>query len=99
MQTQIDPKKVWRASASETANRLTTATVEEFLKFCKVPRPGFHTEKALAYFQAFADAHGFKHYRDDYGNFWMDIPATEGYENYPKVILQAHMDMVCCYVR
>lgn len=95
MQTQIDPKKVWRASASETANRLTTATVEEFLKFCKVPRPGFHTEKALAYFQAFADAHGFKHYRDEYGNFWMDIPATEGYENYPKVILQAHMDMVC----
>ena len=95
MQPQCEQQKVWRASASKTANHLTSLTVEEFLKFCKVPRPGFHTEKALAYFQAFADDHGFKHFRDDYGNFWMDIPATEGYEHYPKVILQAHMDMVC----
>ena len=94
MQSQCE-HKVWRDTASDAANRLTTATVNEFLEFCKVPRPGFHTEQALAYFQAYADKHGFKHYRDNYGNFWMDIPATEGYENYPKVILQAHMDMVC----
>lgn len=92
MQTQ---PTVWRETASATANRLTDLTVEEFLKFCKVPRPGFHTEKALAYFQSWADEHGFAHYRDEYGNFWMDVPATAGFEHYPKVILQAHMDMVC----
>ena len=88
-------QKVWRESASDVANRLTSLTVDEFVKLCAVPRPGFHTEKCLAYFQAWAEEHGFEHFRDDYGNFWMDVPATEGYENYPKVILQAHMDMVC----
>ena len=88
-------QKVWRESASDISNRLTSLTVDEFVKLCAVPRPGFHTEKCLAYFQAWAEEHGFEHFRDDYGNFWMDVPATEGYENYPKVILQAHMDMVC----
>ena len=88
-------QKVWRESASDVANRLTSLTVDEFVKLCAVPRPGFHTEKCLAYFQAWAEEHGFEHFRDEYGNFWMDVPATEGYENYPKVILQAHMDMVC----
>ena len=33
-------------------------------------------------------------YKDYYGNIWFDIPASSGYENYPKVILQGHMDMV-----
>ena len=88
-------QKVWRESASDVANRLTSLTVDEFVKLCAGPRPGFHTEKCLAYFQAWAEEHGFEHFRDEYGNFWMDVPATEGYENYPKVILQAHMDMVC----
>ena len=88
-------QKVWRESASDVANRLTSLCVDEFVKLCAVPRPGFHTEKCLAYFQAWAEEHGFEHFRDEYGNFWMDVPATEGYEAYPKVILQAHMDMVC----
>ncbi len=94
MHTQCE-HKVWRESASCDANRLTSLAIDEFVKLCAVPRPGFHTEKCLAYFQAWADAHGYEHFRDTYGNFWMDVPATEGYENYPKVILQAHMDMVC----
>lgn len=33
-------------------------------------------------------------YKDYYGNIWFDIPASSGYENYPKVVLQGHMDMV-----
>ena len=33
-------------------------------------------------------------YQNYYGNIWFDIPASEGYENYPSVILQCHMDMV-----
>ena len=28
-------------------------------------------------------------------NIWIDVPATQGYENYPNVILQGHLDMVC----
>ncbi|MCQ3914409.1 MAG: hypothetical protein MJ201_01135 [Mycoplasmoidaceae bacterium] len=28
------------------------------------------------------------------GNIYYDIPATPGFKNYKKIILQAHMDMV-----
>lgn len=79
------------ASAGDVADK----AIEEFLSLTDVPRPSFHTEKALAYLQSFAERHGLAHYHDAYGNFWMDIPAAKGYEGYPKVILQAHMDMVC----
>ncbi len=33
-------------------------------------------------------------YKNYYGNIWFDIPASKGYENFPKVALQGHMDMV-----
>ena len=82
-------------TAMDSTEAVANKAVAEFLSLTEVPRPCYHTEKALAYFQSFAEQHGFKHYRDDYGNFWMDIPAAQGYESYPKVILQAHMDMVC----
>lgn len=79
----------------ERLQALTDSTIEEFINFIKVPHPSFHTEKALEYLISFAEANNLEYSGDDYGNFWMDIPATAGYESYPKVILQGHMDMVC----
>lgn len=32
--------------------------------------------------------------QDKVGNMWFDIPASQGCENYQKIVLQAHMDMV-----
>lgn len=86
---------VWNPAASAQGNRLTSLALDEFVGLAAVPRPGFHMGPVLAYCQAWAEKHGFAHGRDDYGNFWMDVPATPGFENHPKVILQAHMDMVC----
>ena len=37
---------------------------------------------------------GFSPERDDTKNIMFDIPATEGFEDYPLAILQGHMDMV-----
>lgn len=84
-----------KQEAFDSADDITAKAIEEFLNLTNVPRPSFHTEKVLAYLESFAEQHGFTPCSDDYGNFWMDIPATKGYENYPKVILQGHMDMVC----
>jgi dipeptidase D len=86
---------VWNPAASAEGNRLTSLALDEFVGLTAVPRPGFHMGPVIAYCQAWAEKHGFTHGRDDYGNFWMDVPATPGFENHPKVILQAHMDMVC----
>lgn len=86
------------AGQTETAvdyNQLTERTIEYFLDFVKTPRPGFHLDKARDYLKDFADVRGWKWTRDEYGNCWIDVPATKGYESYPKLILQGHMDMIC----
>ena len=46
------------------------------------------------YLKSQAQAEWADEYKDYYGNIWFDVPASEGYENYPKVVLQGHMDMV-----
>lgn len=76
-------------------NQLTEQTLSHYLDFVKTPRPGFHLDKARDYLKGFADARGWKWSRDDYGNCWIDVPATKGYESYPTLILQGHMDMIC----
>ena len=86
-------------SASEVKSSLsaeiTSKAIDEFISITKVPRPSYHLEHILEYLINFAKEHSFDYARDDYGNFWMDVPASSGYENAPKVILQGHMDMVC----
>ncbi|MEG1426834.1 MAG: hypothetical protein RSC76_04010, partial [Oscillospiraceae bacterium] len=66
----------------DSAGKIADLSIQEFLAFTEIPRPGHHTEKALAYLQDFATTKGYEHFKDDYGNFWMDIPATEGHEDY-----------------
>lgn len=74
---------------------LSNSTIEEFLKFAKIPRLGFHLEKAKAYLIGWAQEHGYQPHSDDYDNVWFDVPATKGFEDYPLVILQGHIDMIC----
>ena len=80
----------------ETFEKLSNASIEEFLSFAKTPRLGFHLEKAKAYMEAWAQKHGYTAHSDSYGNVWMDVPANnEAMASLPKVILQGHLDMVC----
>ena len=69
--------------------------LDEFLALAVVPRPTHHRDKINAHVEAFARRHNFAFYKDDYGNVWFDVPAAPGFENYPKVLMQGHTDMVC----
>ncbi|MBQ1476794.1 MAG: aminoacyl-histidine dipeptidase, partial [Erysipelotrichaceae bacterium] len=65
-----------------------------FHELCKIPH-GSRNEKALSDFIVdFAKAHGFDYKQDEVWNVIIDKKASEGYENAPGLILQAHMDMV-----
>lgn len=75
--------------------QMKESAVQEFINYAKVPRPGYHLDKARAYLKSVADANGWRWERDEYGSCWIDVPATMGYEHFPNVILQGHMDMVC----
>ena len=65
-----------------------------FDEITKVPRPSCHEEQIREYLLEFAKKHGIESKTDKVGNVVLKKHATEGYENAPTVVLQAHMDMV-----
>ena len=69
--------------------------LQEFYRIAEIPRPSHHEEKIGDYLMHWAGSHGLSAVRDELGDVIIDKPASAGYEKAPKVILQAHMDMVC----
>lgn len=65
-----------------------------FRTLCNTPRPSGHEAALVAALEAWADAQGFTHDRDAFGNLRLRKPATPGCEAAPGVILQGHLDMV-----
>lgn len=70
------------------------AVFNHFADILSIPHPSCKEEKIATYLLDFAKKHGFDAQCDEVGNIIMDIPATCGHEKAPRVILQAHMDMV-----
>ena len=68
---------------------------EIFDDITRVPRPSKKEGKIIAFLEAFAAEHGLEHRKDAIGNVVICKPATAGFESYPTVVLQSHMDMVC----
>lgn len=67
---------------------------ETFDEITKVPRPSCHEEQIREYLLDFAAKHNIEVKTDAVGNVVMRKGATQGRENAPTVVLQAHMDMV-----
>jgi len=69
--------------------------LQEFQHIAEIPRPSHHEEKIGAYLAEWAQKHRLTVTKDSIGDIIIDKPASPGCEKAPKVILQAHMDMVC----
>ena len=69
--------------------------LNEFKKLAAIPRPSKHEEKISNFLRNYLKSYGFEVVQDDAKNIIAEIPAICGKENYPRTILQAHMDMVC----
>ena len=65
-----------------------------FLNLCALPHPSGHEEQVAAYLLTFAKEKGLEAHQEACGNVIILKDASEGYEKSPRVILQAHMDMV-----
>jgi len=71
----------------------------------KIYRKSFYTRQIAEWIKDYVKKLGFEVYEDEYrapsfesfssGNLFYDIPCTKGFEKYPGVTLQAHMDMIC----
>lgn len=75
----LDPKLLWKY----------------FYELTQVPRPSKKEGRMIEYLLNFAQEHNLEAKKDDAGNVLIVKDATEGYEGYPTVILQGHVDMVC----
>ncbi len=68
---------------------------ERFLELTRIARPPKREEEARAHVLAWAAERGFESAVDHAGNVVVGVPASEGREHAPTVLLQSHLDMVC----
>ncbi len=68
---------------------------EYFYGISQVPRPSKKEGKIVEHVREFARKNNFEFTEDEVGNIVIKVPATEGKENSPVVVLQGHVDMVC----
>lgn len=66
-----------------------------FNEITKIPRPSKKEQKIRNYLLQITKLHNLSAKVDKAGNVLITKPATSGYENQQKIILQSHMDMVC----
>lgn len=74
----LQPKQLWQHFADLNA----------------IPRPSKKEEEVIAFMVEFAKNLGLKYFVDNVGNVIIKKPATLGFEDKQKVILQSHLDMV-----
>ena len=74
---------------------ILNGVLEEFAKLAAIPRPSKHEAQVSDYLKKFFEERGLKVVQDSFKNIIAEVPATNGKENSPLTILQAHMDMVC----
>jgi dipeptidase D len=80
----------------ESIRLLQPQNVWEFFDdICQIPRPSKKEEKIKAYLLEFGNKYNLETLEDEIGNILIRKNATKGYENYPWVVMQSHMDMVC----
>lgn len=75
----LEPKQLWNF----------------FHEITQIPRPSKKEEKVIVFLRKFSEENNLEYKIDSAGNVLICKSATSGYEKSKKVILQAHMDMVC----
>lgn len=65
-----------------------------FDQICSIPHPSYHEEQLANFIVNWAREKGFFVERDEVGNILIRKSASEGMEQRPSVVLQAHLDMV-----
>ncbi len=74
---------------------ILSGVLDAFYGLCAIPHPSGHEEKIGRYLMRLLSERNLSPIMDSWGNILCDIPGTPGLEARPRLILQAHMDMVC----
>lgn len=71
------------------------AVFRHFEDLTRIPRGSGNEKEVSDFLVEFAKKNGLEVIQEECLNVIINKPATAGYENSPRVILQGHMDMVC----
>jgi dipeptidase D len=66
-----------------------------FEALTKISRPSRHEEPVIEHVRAWASSRGYELVQDSGRNLVIRVPATQGREDAPTLVLQGHLDMVC----
>ncbi len=66
-----------------------------FYEIFQIPRPSKKEEKIIDYLKKIGQTLGLDTKSDKIGNVLISKPGTKGKEDWPIVVLQSHVDMVC----
>ncbi|MBO4852529.1 MAG: M20/M25/M40 family metallo-hydrolase, partial [Schwartzia sp.] len=80
---------------NEDDKKIVDEVLEDFAGLARIPRPSLHEKAVSDYLLGVFRALGCDVHQDAANNIVADRAASPGFENVPRVILQAHMDMVC----
>ena len=75
----LEPRHVWR----------------RFSELLDIPRPSLNEHDVAIYLCGVAESHGWMHKIDRAGNVIIDVPGRGAGAGAGRVLLQAHMDMIC----
>ena len=73
----------------------TRAVIDYFEQINKIPRCSKNEQQISLWLQDWALARNLPVQSDPAGNLVIRVPAAEGFEEAPVVVVQGHMDMVC----
>ena len=74
--------------------QIINQVLEEFYKLCEIPHQPKNEKQLSDMLKKYLAEFSENILQDDLGNIWADIPASNGFENMPRIALQAHIDMV-----
>ena len=80
---------------SSEDKKIVDEVLEDFSALAAIPRPSLHEKEVSDYLLGVFRSLGCEVRQDAANNIIADRAASPGLENVPRVILQAHMDMVC----
>ena len=71
------------------------SVLDIFKRITRIPRESGKEAPMTEFLCAWAEEHSFEYKKDAIGNVLIVKPASEGKEDVPAIVLQAHQDMVC----
>ena len=87
------------AEPAEATHADIEAVIDDFISnfelIAAVPRQSKHEKAVSDMLKSWSEAQGYAVRQNEVNDLFIEVPATEGYEDLPLIALQAHMDMVC----